>query len=94
MSAQTMEEADRLDRRPRMESCFEVIQDSFSVLHFLGEGHLGRSHVASAFLSLQLLDGSLELKSDPGEDPMQVSLEVTSGRQGVEIGCHRRHWGH
>lgn len=85
-----------------MGSCSEVIQDSFSVLRSLWEGHLWSwILVASAFLSLQLLGGSQGLRSSPGVpaefpgvDP-RVSRGATSGQQGVEIGCRRRwvsHW--
>ena len=78
-----------------MGSCSEVIQDSFSVLRSLWEGHLWSwILVASAFLSLQLLGGSQGLRSSPGvpEVPgvdQRVSRGETSGRQGVEIEYRR-----
>ena len=90
MSALAME-ADPLDQKPKMEFCSEGIQDFFSVLRSLGEGHLWRSHVASAFLSLQLLVGSLGLNPlEVVDHPRVSSREVTSRRMGVEIEC--RHW--
>ena len=89
MSALAME-ADPLDQKPKMEFCSEGIQDFFSVLRSLGEGHLWRSLVASAFLSLQLLDGSLGLNPQARVDRWWVSRGVTSRRMGVEIEC--RHW--
>ena len=85
MSALAME-ADPLDQKPKMEFCSEGIQDFFSVLRSLGEGHLWRSHVASAFLSLQLLVENLGLNPRAVLDHRE-SRGVTSRRLGVEIEC-------